>query len=195
MSEWLRNPDVAWEIVDDPAPGVIASGGRASSGGGGGGGGTTTDANLQALGNRLQWRIAPAMASVPSEANKRAIGFDDSGTLIIWLEGDTKRVAIHGGGAANSEGTTTTAGKVFLTFGDGTISGDASRHSQIKLDDGVMVNASLKFDKSVNSVPTTRIAASGTAPPEMRSSRPRQPTRNSTTRRGAAPCSRPTGGA
>ena len=153
MSEWLRNPDVAWEIVDDPAPGVIASGGRASSGGGGGGGGITTDANLQALGNRLQWRIAPAMASVPSEANKRAIGFDDSGTLIIWLEGDTKRVAIHGGGAANSEGTTTTAGKVFLTFGDGTISGDASRHSQIKLDDGVMVNASLKFDKSVNSVP------------------------------------------
>ena len=68
-----------------------------------------------------------------------------AGMLIIWLDAQTNNIAIHGGGSVDAQGNVT-AGKVLLTLGDGRIGGDTGRHATIKLDDGVKISESLKFE-------------------------------------------------
>ena len=103
----------------------------------------TTVNPFHELNTYFNWVDAPM--ATPSERNKRSLGFDASGTMIAWLESETNFFTLHGGGSVDADDNVTD-GKVLLTFGNGRIGGDTTRHAVIKLDDGVLINKKLKFE-------------------------------------------------
>ena len=96
----------------------------------------TTNADLMALSTPLAWIAAPVTSPGPS--NVRSIGFNSDGNFEIQLPETNDFMYLQGGGPGS--------GEILLTLGKAYVGGNTATHSRIKFDDGVKLNASLKFE-------------------------------------------------
>ena len=145
VSRGVRNPDVPWEPGADALPGAVATGGLVT--GGGAAPDPGADIDLQNLIHSIGWRSI-GVETAPSAANVRSIGYDINGNFLVWLPHSADKLEVHAGTGGRNNPV-----RDFVNIIEHGIEGGGADHAKIMFTDGVLIDKSLKFDKSVNTTP------------------------------------------